>query len=125
MQTIVVQDGHEQIAEDGAGDEDQAVMLAASEDERFQTVRAFMKKPKVSLEYVRSLPASKRQEPELPRTAGSFDTTAVKQKIEIATSSACRTWGREGGYLRADRRRGASGYQSQQKSLLRTTGPGS
>lgn len=112
MQTIVVQDGYDRVAEDAVGDEEQVAMLAASQDERFQTVRAFMKKPKVSLEYVRSLPASKNQEPELPQTAGSFDTTAVKQKIEHATSSVCRTWGREGGYLRADRRRGASGYQN-------------
>ena len=98
------------IREDADGSDEPVGMLADSEDERFQTVRAFMKKSKVSLEYVRSLPASRRQESQHPRTAGSFDTTAVRQRIEQATSSGCRTWGREGGYLRADRRRGTSGY---------------
>ena len=51
-----------------------------------------MRKPKVSLEYVRALPGPVEHGLELSRTAGSFDLNAVKNKIEKATSSVCHTW---------------------------------
>lgn len=60
--------------------------------QRFETVKAFLRKPKVSLEYVRALPVPVEHVPEPSRTAGSFDLNAVKNKIEKATSSVCHTW---------------------------------
>ena len=76
-----------------------------------------MRKPKVSLEYVRALPGPIESIPELSRTAGSFDLNAVKNKIEKATSSVCHTWDQRGGYLRANhmpsgRNRAMSGFIS-------------